>query len=110
MVYDEDLAEPVRERLADEPDLTEKRMVGDPAFLVANMAVAASGQGGLLARVDPEEREALVRSHAVAPLGMRGREMAGWLPVDSEALEATDELETWARCPVAYARSFPPRG
>jgi hypothetical protein len=35
--------------------------------------------------------------------------MVGWLPVDSEALEATAELETWARRRVAYARSCPPK-
>jgi TfoX/Sxy family transcriptional regulator of competence genes len=111
MAYDENLAELVRELLADEPDLNEKRMFGGLAFLVAgNMAVAASGQGGLLARVDPEEGKALVRSEGVAPMEMRGREMAGWLRVNTEALEAMAELETWVRRSVAYARSLPPKG
>jgi hypothetical protein len=51
-----------------------------------------------------------VRSEGVAPMDTRGREMAGWLRVDSEALEATAQLETLARRGVAYARSFPPKG
>ena len=111
MAYDEDLADRIRELLADEPDLTEKRMFGGLAFLVAgNLAVGTSGQGGLLARVDPGESEALMCSAGVAPVEMRGREMAGWLRVESSALGAKAELETWVRRSVAYARSLPPKG
>jgi TfoX/Sxy family transcriptional regulator of competence genes len=110
MAYDEDLADRIRELLAGEPDLTEKRMFGGLAFLVAgNMAVGASGQGGLLARVDPEEGEVLLRAGGVAPMEMRGREMAGWLQVESSALGAKAELETWVRRSVAYARELPPK-
>jgi TfoX/Sxy family transcriptional regulator of competence genes len=111
VAYDEDLADRIRELLADEPELTEKRMFGGLAFLVAgNMAVGASGQGGLLARVEPEEGAALMRAHGVAPMEMQGREMAGWLRVQSSALGAKAELETWVRRSVAYARSLPPKG
>lgn len=111
MAYDEELAERIRELLADETDLTEKPMFGGLAFLVAgNMAVAASGQGGLLARVDPEQGEALAAEPHVAPMEMRGREMAGWLRVSSEALASSRELEPWVRRSVAYARSLPAKG
>jgi TfoX/Sxy family transcriptional regulator of competence genes len=108
MAYDEDLAERIRELLADEPDLTEKRMFGGLGFMVAgNMAVAASGQGGLLARVDPEEGQALSREPNVAPMEMRGRQVSGWLRVDSAALGTKEKLEPWVRRSVAYARSLP---
>ena len=111
MAYDEDLADRIRELLASEPDVTEKGMFGGLAFLVAgNMVAAASGQGGLLARVDPEEGEALMGSDGVAPMEMRGREIAGWLRVESSALGTKAELETWVRRSVVYARSLPPKG
>ena len=66
MAYDEDLANLIRELIGDEPNLTEQAMFGGLAFLIGgNMSVAASGQGGLLLRVDPEETDALVeKSHA----------------------------------------------
>src|SRR5919109_655931 len=65
VAYDEELARRIRELVADEPALTEKKMFGGLAFLVAgNMAVAASGQGGLLVRVDPAESETLVATGA----------------------------------------------
>jgi TfoX/Sxy family transcriptional regulator of competence genes len=106
MAYDEELAARIRELVSGEPRLTEKKMFGGLAFLVGgNMAVAASGQGGLLVRVDPEESEALVASSDARPMEMRGREMAGWLRVDPP----DDELAGWVQRGVAFARSLPPK-
>ena len=76
MAYDEELAERIRALVAGEPALTEKKMFGGLAFLVGgNMAVAASGEGGLLVRVDPAESEGLVARSTARPMVMRGREM-----------------------------------
>jgi TfoX/Sxy family transcriptional regulator of competence genes len=103
MAYDEELAARIRELLADEPNLTEKKMFGGLAFLVGgNMAVAASGQGGLLVRVDPDEGAELVRTTSAEMMEMRGRTMAGWLRVP-----AGDDVEEWVRRGVTYARALP---
>ena len=105
MAYDEELAERIRELLADERDLTEKKMFGGLAFLVAgNMAVAASGQGGLLVRVDPADSERLVATTNAYPMEMRGRQMRGWLRVDDPS-----DLREWVERGAAYARSLPPK-
>jgi len=110
MAYDEQLAERIRSLLGDEPAVTEKRMFGGLAFLVGgNMAVAASGQGGLLVRVDPAESDELVASSSARPMEMRGREMTGWLRVDSKNVKAADELEPWVERGVAFARALPPK-
>jgi TfoX/Sxy family transcriptional regulator of competence genes len=108
MAYDEDLAHRIRELIAGDPDVTEQRMFGGLAFLVAgNMSVAASGQGGLMVRVDPEATEGLVTKPHVRPFEMRGRSMQGWLRVDVEGLRTKRQLEPWVRRGVAYARSLP---
>ena len=110
MGYDEELAERVRALVADVPAVEEKKMFGGLGFIVAgNMAVGASGQGGLLVRVDPAESDALVGSTAAYPMEMRGRTMAGWLRVDSADVAADDELSRWVERGVAYARSLPPK-
>ena len=110
MAYDEDLAERVRALVADVPALEEKKMFGGLGFIVSgNMAVAASGQGGLLVRVDPAESDALVGSTAAYPMEMRGRTMAGWLRVDAAEVAGDDELAGWVERGVAYARSLPPK-
>src|SRR5262249_13553694 len=80
---DERRAERSRGLAGDEPDLTEKKMFGGLAFRVGgNMAIAASGQGGVLVRVDPEESEELVAGSDAYVAVMRGRPMEGWLRVD----------------------------
>jgi TfoX/Sxy family transcriptional regulator of competence genes len=110
MAYDQELADRVRELVASEESVSEQRMFGGLAFLVnGNMAVAASGQGGLLVRVDPAESDALV-GEQVEPMVMRGREMRGWLRVAMPAVDAPDQLELWVARGVSYARSLPAKG
>ena len=109
MAYDEELAERIRGLVSDEPGLTEQKMFGGLAFLIGgNMAVAASGQGGLLVRVDPEESDKLVEQTGAQPMEMRGREMAGWLRVDSADVGGS-ELAEWVARGTSYARSLPPK-
>jgi TfoX/Sxy family transcriptional regulator of competence genes len=111
VAYDEDLANRIRELLADEPDVTEKKMFGGLAFLIGgNMAVAASGQGGLMVRVNPSETDALLEKPHAAPMVMRGRSMSGWLRVDDEGVRTKRGLEPWVKRGAAYARSLPPKG
>jgi TfoX/Sxy family transcriptional regulator of competence genes len=111
MAYDEDLANRIRELTAGEAALTETRMFGGLAFLIAgNMAVAASGQGGLMVRVDPAETDALVAKPHARSFEMRGRPMTGWLRVDTEGVRTKRQLEPWVKRGVAYARSLPPKG
>jgi len=110
VAYDEGLAERIRLLLAGEPAIVEKKMFGGLAFLAAgNMAVAASGQGGLLVRVDPAESAALVESTPATVMEMRGRAMAGWLRVPPATVDGEGELETWVRRGISYARTLPAR-
>jgi TfoX/Sxy family transcriptional regulator of competence genes len=110
MAYDEDLANRIRELIAGEAAVTEKKMFGGLAFLIGgHMSVAASGQGGLLVRVDPDEGEKLAAKPHTGPMVMRGREMAGWLRVDPEGVRTKRQLEPWVKRGVAYARSLPPK-
>ena len=108
MAYDEELAGRLRQLLADESEVTEKKMFGGLAFLVrGNMAVAASGQGGVLVRVDPEQSEELVATSGARPMEMRGREMRGWLRVEPDDVRTEQELAKWVERGAAYARSLP---
>ena len=108
MAYDEDLADRIRELIASQADLTEQKMFGGLAFLIGgNMAVAASGQGGVLVRVDPAESNALVATTSARPMEMRGREMPGWLRVDPGDLRTKRQLAKWVELGTTYARSLP---
>jgi TfoX/Sxy family transcriptional regulator of competence genes len=109
VAYDEALAARLRTLLGDESGLTEQKMFGGLAFLVnGNMAVAASGQGGLLVRVDPADSPTLVKDTPAYPMEMRGRSMDGWLRVDANDVSDDGALGNWVTRGVGYARSLPP--
>jgi TfoX/Sxy family transcriptional regulator of competence genes len=127
MAYDEDLADRLRELVASEsgtnrligrssaatrrsrPVVTERRMFGGLAFLLdGNMAVSASGRGGLMVRVDPATSDDLVADPRAERMVMKGRPMDGWLRVDAAGLDDAG-LAEWVARGVAYARSLAPK-
>ena len=108
MAYDEDLAERIRALVATERGLSEKKMFGGLAFLIGgNMAIAASGQGGILVRVDPEGSDALVATTKASVAVMQGRPMAGWLRVEAEDVRTRRQLTKWVDLGTSFARSLP---
>ena len=111
MAYDEALAERIRALLADEEDVTERKMFGGLAFLVGgNMSVSASGQGGLLLRCEPAQTAELVQEPHASTAVMRGRAMEGWLRLDADGVQSDEELRKWVARGVGYARSLPAKG
>jgi TfoX/Sxy family transcriptional regulator of competence genes len=110
MAYDEELANRIRELVAGESGVSERRMFGGLAFLIGgNMAVAASGQGGILVRADPAESDTLVATSNARLMEMRGRQMQGWLRVGPEDLRTKRQLAKWVELGTTYARSLPPK-
>ncbi len=108
MAYDEELAARIRTLVGAEPGVTEQKMFGGLAFLIGgHMAVAASGQGGLLVRVDPAESDRLVATTTARPMEMRGRPMRGWLRVGAEDVRTERRLAEWVEVGTTYARSLP---
>ena len=109
MAYDEELAERIRDLIEPEPAVTERKMFGGLSFLVGgNMAVAASGRGGLLVRVGPALRDRFV-DEDVQPAMMGGREMSGWVQVTAAHVEDDTNLREWVARGVEFARSLPPK-
>lgn len=108
MAYDEDLAERIRELVAGERGLGEKKMFGGLAFLInGNMSVAVSGQGGLMVRVPKDQTDALLDEPGAEPMIMRGRAMDGWLRVSTPSDDQA--LATWVSRGVDHARTLPPK-
>ena len=110
MAYDEELAERVRRLGEDEPPMTEKKMFGGLGFILdGNMAVAASSQGGLMVRINPDDAERLTSQPGVERFEMKGRAMNGWLHVDGAQLEDDEQLSMWLSIGIDFARSLPPK-
>jgi TfoX/Sxy family transcriptional regulator of competence genes len=110
MAYDIDLANRIRELLAQQHGVDEKQMFGGLAFLInGNMSVAVSGQGGLLVRVPPGDTDKLLQRDHVSPMVMAGREARGWLRVAADGVKTKRQLQSWVTRGVGYARSLPPK-
>lgn len=108
MAFDEEMADRVRSALAGEPDLTERKMFGGLGFMLAgHMALAAGSLGRLMVRVQPAEAEDLIDADGVEPMVMRGRELAGWLLVQPEAVASDEAMASWVARGVAYVRTLP---
>ena len=108
MAYDEELADRIRDLVGSESDLSERKMFGGLAFLIGgNMAVAASGQGGILVRADPAQSDTLVATTNARLMEMRGRQMQGWLRVGAEDLRTKRQLAKWVELGTTYARALP---
>ena len=108
MAYDRGLADHVRAVLADEAGVVEKPMFGGLSFLVeGRIAVAVSGDGGLLVRPAPDQLPALLRERHTETPAMGRRHMRGWLRVRLEGLSGDQELARWVDMGVAHARTLP---
>ena len=74
-----------------------------------HMAIAASGEGGILVR-SPEERvPALVEQAGVTRALMRVRTMSGWVRVDAESIDTDATLRSWVEASIDHTGSLPPK-
>ena len=111
MAYDEQLADELRALLeARDTDPTEKRMFGGLAFMVeGNLTIAASRNGGLLVRTDPDEAAEVNALPGVEAMEMRGRKMPGWVFVDAKALRDESDLDAWIERALDFVATLPPK-
>jgi TfoX/Sxy family transcriptional regulator of competence genes len=105
VAYDEDLAARLRDLVAEAgEEVTERKMFGGLAFMVAgNMAVAAGGKGAIMVRVDPAQVDELLAATPATRMEMGGRTMKGWVEVAAEHLTTDESLGRWARLGTARA-------
>lgn len=108
MAYDEALAGRLREIATGWAGVSERKMFGGLAFLVqGNMAVAASGGGGLLLRVPPDRAGELLAEPHTDDRVMQQRTMAGWMRVEPAGLTSVEDVERWAEIGLSYAATLP---
>lgn len=108
MAYDEELADRVRDALSGEAGISERKMFGGLGFMAdGHIAVAASSNGDLLVRVDPQRAQDWVDDDTVHVMEMGGRRMRGWLLVAIGTVASDAALTTWVGRALSHARSLP---
>lgn len=109
MAFAAALAQRVRDALAGQPGLEEKRMFGGIAFMVHSNMCCGVHKENLMVRVGPQRHsEALMRPHT-REFDLTGRPMAGWVIVSPAGLGSAGALEAWVGDGLAYALSLPPK-
>ena len=107
MPYDEGLAQRVRELLADEPGLSEKRMFGGLAFLLKGNMCVGIVKDELMVRVGPDAYHDLVHQPSARKMDFTGKPMKGFVFVEPEGFESDADLRRWVGHGLAYASALP---
>jgi len=109
MAYDEELAERVRDLLAPNPDVSERRMFGGIAFMVAgNMCCGVLGED-LIVRLGHDDAERALAEPGARVFDFTGRPAKGMLYVAPEGTGSDEGLHGWVEAAVAHASSLPPK-
>jgi len=107
MAYDESLAGRVRALLAEQTELSERKMFGGLAFMVrGNMCCGIVGEE-LMVRVGPEQYTAALAQPHAREMDFTGRPMRGMVMVANDGLASDEALERWIRQCILFVSSLP---
>ncbi len=109
MAFDEALADRIRDALAARAEVTERKMFGGIAFMLAgNMAVGVIG-GDLMVRLDPADAEKALREPHTRPMDFTGKPARNMIYVDPEGTAGDEDLTAWVDAGADHASSLPPK-
>jgi len=110
--YDEQLADRIREALADLPKVEEKIMFSGVTFMVNDkMCICVSGDN-LLCRIGAEKAEQMAEIDGCELMVMKGRVMKDFVYVSEEGFRTQKELDNWISLCLAFnhqAKASPKR-
>jgi hypothetical protein len=109
MAYDATLATRVRNLVAGDPLIVEKKMFGGLSFVLqGNMACGIHGPD-LVVRLAPADAATALDRPGARLFDITGRPMKGWLLVAGDTCADDAVLQEWVEQSVAFARSLPPK-
>jgi hypothetical protein len=109
MAYDDGHAELMRQELAEEPGISEKKMFGGLCFMKNGHMVCGVHQGGGMARVGKAAELDALKIDGIAPLSFTGRKMGGMVDVSEDVLGDDARRAQIVTMALAYAKSLPPK-
>ena len=109
MAYNEDTALRIRELLAGELEVSEKKMFGGLSFMVSGNMACGVLKDDLVVRVGPDaHNDAMTRPHT-RPMDFTGRPTKGMVYVGPAGFESPEDLKSWVDSGLRFARSLPPK-
>ena len=108
MAFDEALADRVRDALAARPELSERRMFGGIAFMLAGNMCCGVINEDLMVRLGPDGERALAERHT-RPMDFTGKPMKSTVYVSPEGTQRDEDLVRWVEAGADFAASLPPK-
>jgi TfoX/Sxy family transcriptional regulator of competence genes len=102
MSYDEKLADRIRERMAEVPEVEEKHMFGGIAFMVNNKMCVGIIKDEMMCRIDPAIHDACVEREGCRTMDFNKRPMKGYVMVDQPAMKNSEDFEYWIRLSLEF--------
>lgn len=95
MAYNLNLAEKIRIRLADIPNMEEKEMFGGIAFMNKGKMCVGIIKDDLMCRIDPALYESALEKNGCREMDFTGRPMRGWVIVEEAGFSRPKDFEFW---------------
>lgn len=97
MAYSEKMADRIREALADQKNIEEKKMFGGLCFMVNDKMCIGVNQDEIMCRVGPDVYDEAVERNGARPMDFTGRPMKGYVFVHEDGLKKKSDFDYWIK-------------
>jgi len=109
MAYDEQLADRVRELIAEkQKNIEEKKMFGGLCFMVNDKMCVGVEQERLMLRINPSKYEEVMEMEGYSPMDFTGKVMKGFVFVDRNVVQTKKQLQYWINLALEYNKMAKP--
>ncbi|MBI3134244.1 MAG: TfoX/Sxy family protein [Bacteroidetes bacterium] len=102
MAYSEKLAEKIRQRLAEVPDIEEKEMFGGIAFMNNGKMCVGIIKEDMMCRIDPDVYDEALEKNGCGEMRFTGKPMRGWVIVEEPGFSREKDFEYWIQLSLDY--------
>jgi TfoX/Sxy family transcriptional regulator of competence genes len=102
MAYNENLANRIRERLADLPNIEEKEMMGGLTFMYNSKMCVGIIKDELMCRIDPDLHETSVEKLGCRTMDFTNRPMIGYVLIDETGMSSKKDFDDWIDLSLAF--------
>jgi len=102
MAYDEQLAAEVRDYLAGQKKVEEKKMMGGLTFMVNQKMCVGILDNELMARIDPDIYEKALEMPGCREMNFTGKPMKGFVFIGPEGTRRKKDLQYWMELALEF--------
>ena len=102
MAYDEKLADRIRERMAELPNIEEKKMMGGLCFMYNDKMCVGIIKDDLMLRIDPEVYNEALEKRGCRQMDFTGKPMKGYVLIDETGMKSKKDFDYWIGLALAF--------